>query len=155
MDECAGEWRAEQSGAEQSRAAACCPHQAPLRIFHREFTSLDTTGKLQEWRSNLSLLASVGSLFFSQVPSPERPSSLSGSGRAHAHTRTTSQKQENSSIRSRPDKRDLSFRSELPRPPNCVIEISGRSVIRYQRIPASSSHDANGVRSPPAPGGES
>ena len=103
VDERAGEWRAkkgqrvrdgeqerererEQDGAEQSRAAACCPHQAPLRIFHREFTSLDTTGKLQEWRSNLSLLASVGSLFFSQVPSSlEHPPLL---GRERARSRT-------------------------------------------------------------------
>ncbi|KOC62761.1 hypothetical protein WH47_03745 [Habropoda laboriosa] len=73
-----GGWTSERESMEQSRAAACCPHQAPLRIFHREFTSLDTTGKLQEWRSNLSLLASVGSLFFSQVPSSlEYPSALS------------------------------------------------------------------------------
>ncbi|EGI64363.1 hypothetical protein G5I_07244 [Acromyrmex echinatior] len=70
-----GGWTSVWVSGEQGRAAACCPHQAPLRIFHREFTSLDTTGKLQEWRSNLSLLASVGSLFFSQVPFPERPSS--------------------------------------------------------------------------------
>ncbi|TGZ55389.1 hypothetical protein DBV15_08557 [Temnothorax longispinosus] len=70
-----GEWTSVWVSGEQGRAAACCPHQAPLRIFHREFTSLDTTGKLQEWRSNLSLLASMGSLFFSQVPFPERPSS--------------------------------------------------------------------------------
>ncbi|EZA52186.1 hypothetical protein X777_08699, partial [Ooceraea biroi] len=64
-----------KGGRARAEGAACCPHQAPLRIFHREFTSLDTTGKLQEWRSNLSLLASMGSLFFSQVPFPERPSS--------------------------------------------------------------------------------
>ncbi|KYQ54609.1 hypothetical protein ALC60_06525, partial [Trachymyrmex zeteki] len=70
-----GGWTSVWVSGEQGRAAACCPHQAPLRIFHREFTSLDTTGKLQEWRSNLSLLASVGSLFFSQVPFPECPSS--------------------------------------------------------------------------------
>jgi len=70
-----GGWTSVWVSGEQGRAAACCPHQAPLRIFHREFTSLDTTGKLQEWRSNLSLLASMGSLFFSQVPFPERPSS--------------------------------------------------------------------------------
>jgi len=69
-----GGWTSVRVSGEQGRAAACCPHQAPLRIFHREFTSLDTTGKLQEWRSNLSLLASMGSLFFSQVPFPERPS---------------------------------------------------------------------------------
>lgn len=74
----------EENGAEQSRAAACCPHQAPLRIFHREFTSLDTTGKLQEWRSNLSLLASVGSLFFSQVPSSLEHPPLHGRARARA-----------------------------------------------------------------------
>lgn len=74
----------EENGAEQSRAAACCPHQAPLRIFHREFTSLDTTGKLQEWRSNLSLLASVGSLFFSQVPSSLEHPPLLGRARARA-----------------------------------------------------------------------
>lgn len=74
-----GGWTSVWVSGEQGRAAACCPHQAPLRIFHREFTSLDTTGKLQEWRSNLSLLASMGSLFFSQVPFPDRPSS-------HTHT---------------------------------------------------------------------
>ena len=43
-----GGWTSVWVSGEQGRAAACCPHQAPLRIFHREFTSLDTTGKLQE-----------------------------------------------------------------------------------------------------------
>lgn len=84
-----GEWGA---------AAACCPHQAPLRIFHPGFTSLDTTGKLQEWRSNLSLLASAGSLLF---PSPSL---------GLPHTRT----EENSSV-SLLDKRDLSSRVEMAR----------------------------------------
>lgn len=40
----------------------------------------------------------------------------------------TGKSEENSAIYPvREDKRDLSFRSELPRPPNCVIEISSRS----------------------------
>lgn len=47
------------------------------------------------------------------------------------------------------DKRDLSNRSELPRPPNCVIEITSRSVIRCQRIPASKSRSQRLPLHPP------
>lgn len=43
--------------AKEDRGAnPVCPNLWQLAIYHRQFTSSDTTGKLQEWRSNLSLL---------------------------------------------------------------------------------------------------
>lgn len=122
---------------EQGRAAACCPHQAPLRIFHREFTSLDTTGKLQEWRSNLSLLASVGSLFFSRFPFPSalllaRICGHIGIYMCRTHTRP--RKEGNTSTFFRIDKRDLFFHFKSPISPNCVIGIRNRSAGYRLRI---------------------
>lgn len=101
------EWRA---------AAACCPHQAPLRIFHREFTSLDTTGKLQEWRSNLSLALPPRALS-SFLPLFPFTSSL-GLPPTHTHTilslSLSTLTEENSSVFLL-DKRDLSSRVEMAR----------------------------------------
>lgn len=124
----------EQSGAERSRAEQqrAARTRRPFAYFTGNLRASIRQGNCKNGGViYLSLPPWARSLLFPGSLSRAPLFSLGSlCARARTHTQRLERTEENSSICPRADKGDLSFRSELPRPPNCVIEIRGRSVIR-------------------------